>query len=159
MIKRFSQSISQICDDAFEDLEKTTEKDAEGFIGFESVHLTSKIFSNVIIESFVGGQIRDIKTDGLPHYIFVQKLFQNGMLQAREFLAQMFGAKYLDLGLWASHRDMNRRIKLNRSWAKSYIEERMEITKKEIAEGKLTKKSAENIVAALLLENPHYTVD
>ena len=87
----------------------------------------------------------------------MQKVFNESMNQALELLAQFFGMRYLNMGIWKSHRAINKRIGIYRAWAKTYIHERTEITKREISEGKITKKNPKNIVGALLLENPNYS--
>ena len=77
--------------------------------------------------------MRDETIEGLPHFIFMQNLFKDSLNQLLEPMSQLFGIKYLEMGVWKSHQDTNRRISIYRAWAKSFIHERMEITKKEIS--------------------------
>ena len=86
----------------------------------------------------------------------MERVFNDSMNQFLEILAQLFGMRYLNMGLWKAHRDINKRVGIYRAWAKNFIHQRIEITKKEISEGKITKKTPKNIVGALLLENPNH---
>lgn len=50
----------------------------------------------------------------------------------------IFGPRFLDLGLRKKDRDLNRRIKLYKSWGHKIVSERMEQIKNKIENGELT---------------------
>lgn len=70
------------------------------------------------MESFLGGNIRKTKIEGMAVERFINLLVNDIMVQTGEILSITLGNKYLDLGIFASHREINRRIHLYKKWGK-----------------------------------------
>ena len=70
------------------------------------LNMAAKMFSHVIMEIFLGGDIKKAEIDGLPAEMFITNMIGLIMLQTGEPLSVMLGKKYLELGLWESHREI-----------------------------------------------------
>ena len=91
------------------------------------------MFSNVVMESFLGGDIRNATLGGMPLNKFITKLVDATADQGSEFLSFILGKKYLELGIWKVHREINDMIRLYREWGIKFIEKRIEEEKQNLA--------------------------
>ena len=102
--------ISQTCDQAFEYIEKNSQKnEAEGKFSYYLYDLTAYIFANVILKGFLGTG-RELTISGKPAYLFMNDLVNNLHDQGLELPGIIFGAKYFGLGLKSKHREINNKI-------------------------------------------------
>ena len=62
------------------------------------------------------------------------------MLQITDLSHILFGVKYLELGLRAKDREVNRRVQLFRAWGKKFLMERVEEAKVKIEKGEIGEK-------------------
>ena len=60
--------------------------------------------SNTVMESFMGGEVRDVMLDGMPLNKFITKLLDATADQAGEALVHLLGKKYLDREIWKEHK-------------------------------------------------------
>ena len=60
--------------------------------------------SNTVMESFMGGEVRDVMLDGMPLNKFITKLIDATTGQFTEALVHLLGKKYLERGIWKEHK-------------------------------------------------------
>ena len=63
--------------------------------------------------------------DGMPLNKFITKLVDVATNQGAEVLVHVLGKRYLDLGVWKEHRDINKMVKLYGQWGRNFIEKRI----------------------------------
>ena len=81
LIKSFIPNIKELCDEAIDYIESKNLTDSDGFLSFKVNEVSGRIFSNVVVESFMGGNMRKEEINGIPHYVFMQKTFNDAMAQ------------------------------------------------------------------------------
>ena len=109
MIKLSSVKISQICDDSFKMIEESAKQTEDGLFQYHILELTVNMFSNVIMEMFMGGDIRKQKIQGQSVGIFFSDLTRDAFNQIIDPTYLIFGINFLKLGLLKSHRSVTRR--------------------------------------------------
>lgn len=81
--------------------------------------------SNVILECFLGGKSETVELDGKSLANFLITLINDTNIQSSSPLSMILGVKFLNLGLRAIDRDINRRLKLFTDWGIKYINLRL----------------------------------
>ena len=94
-IKAHTENIANICDYSIKEFERNSKCKEEGFVEGKVLTMTAKMFSHVIMEIFLGGDIRNAKIDGVPAEIFITEMVNLIMDQSGEPLCVMLGKKYL----------------------------------------------------------------
>ena len=59
MVKGLTNKLEEICDDSLTEVDILSPKTEDGYLEFSVIDYTSIAFGNVIMESFLGGSIRD----------------------------------------------------------------------------------------------------
>lgn len=89
------------------------------------IDLTVRMFSSVVMECFLGGAT-DETLEGKPVCLYMNQLIADVTLSAFELLPMILGVRFVSLGIRAKDRDINRRIKLFRTWGLQFIKARIE---------------------------------
>jgi cytochrome P450 len=99
--------------------------------------------------------VKGKKLDGLDISKFLNKLMGDVDTQTFELPAVLFGMKFLELGLRAKDRDVNRRIRLFRSFAFDLIKRRVAELDEATAEGKAYHRTGDLIESLYLAKSLH----
>lgn len=84
--------------------------------------------------------------------MFINKLISDVVLQGFEFLPMLLGVRFVEAGIRAKDRDVNRRIALFKNWGLKYIKTKIEIARKRIEE-KGMKEEPKDMIEALVRAN------
>ena len=119
--------MARISDEAMDAAERKATVTPDGSYEYEILDMTVEISSNLMIESFLGGKnTSHIRLEGKTVGKYFTDVMNETMPQSMELLTILFGNKYLDLGIWPHHREINRKINLFNKWGADYIRSRKE---------------------------------
>jgi cytochrome P450 len=117
-------------DEYFEEFDERTEKKVVLLDMFQD------LLATFMIKFFFGGELKGQTLDGVAIPLFITKLMFDVNEQGFEPVALALGPKFLELGLRAKDRDINRRVKLFRDYALKTIDDRVkELKEKGFKEG------------------------
>jgi cytochrome P450 len=117
-------------DEYFEEFDERTEKKVVLLDMFQD------LLATFMIKFFFGTELKGQTLDGVAIPLFITKLMFDVNEQGFEPVALALGPKFLELGLRAKDRDINRRVKLFRDYALKTIDDRVkELKEKGFKEG------------------------
>ena len=131
-IKSLAPKIAKICDKTLNSLEKNT---SDRTVSYNVHDYSSELASCVMLQCFFGKDMENEKIEGVSIPIFVQNLMGDISSETTDLPYIIFGVKFFNLGIRKKDRDINRRLKLYKSWGKQLVNERVEEIKKRIEEG------------------------
>ena len=76
------------------------------------------MFGNVIAQSFLGGDVRKVKVDGVSVAVLGARLATLACDQMFDKLYLAFGLNFIKLGLLARDREFNRKLAIYRQWGR-----------------------------------------
>ena len=79
-----------------------------------------------MLSCFFGQTLKEEKIEGVSIQKFFSDIMGDINLQRGDPLYFAFGKRFLDLGIRKKDRDLNRRIKMYKSWGHKIVSERME---------------------------------
>lgn len=119
--------IEKLCSKAIADVEAIAEHETvngEHTVKYDIIELTVRMFSSVILECFFGGATEET-IEGTPACVFINKLIADLVQAGFELVPSILGVKFLNMGIRAKDRDVNRRIVLFKSWGLKYIKSKI----------------------------------
>ena len=90
-----------------------------------------------MMNCFFGKSTENQKIEESDIPIFLSKLMGDMAQQVADIKYTFFGVKYLELGLKQKDREVNRRLKLFKSWGSKFLAQRVEEAQKKIEEGEI----------------------
>ena len=133
-IKSLSPQIAIICDKV---LDKIDEKFEGKEIEYNIHDFTKELGGDVMMNCFFGKSTENQKIEESDIPIFLSKLMGDMAQQVADIKYTFFGVKYLELGLKQKDREVNRRLKLFKSWGSKFLAQRVEEAQKKIEEGEI----------------------
>ena len=104
------------------------------------------------MEGFLG-VTKGQKIDNVSAASFLTNLLDDINDQSLEFLPFLLGPRYLNLGVWDSHRKINRKIRAYEKWCTSTMRKKIKECEASLDENKNYDKKPEDLIEAMLLEN------